>query len=141
MRLSTRARYGMRFMVELALNYNQGSIFLREIAQNEKISEKYLSYLIIPLKAEGLIYSSRGVHGGYRLAKAPDLITVKDVVQVLEGDIRIVECVKDPSVCNRTKDCITREIWKTLDDKILTVLNSITLKDLIKPSKDSNQCK
>lgn len=135
MKLSTRSRYGTRFMVELALHFNQGSIFLKDIAKNEEISEKYLSHLVIPLKASGLISSSRGTHGGYRLAKPPEFITIKDIVQVLEGDISPVECVKNPFVCNKTKDCITREIWKKLDDKILRALNSITLKDLIKSNK------
>ena len=100
-----------------------------------------MSHLVIPLKASGLISTSRGTHGGYRLARPPELITIKDIVQVLEGDLSPVECVKNPYICNRAKDCITREIWKTLDDKILRALNSITLKDLIKPGKDSNQCK
>ena len=137
--LSTYPRYGTRFMVELALNYHKGTVFLKDIAKSEEISEKYLSHLVIPLKASGLISSSRGAHGGYRLAKPPNLITIKDIVQVLEGNISPVECVKNPSVCNRAKDCKTRKIWKTLEDKILTALSSITLKDLIKPHNGKNR--
>ncbi|HKK82935.1 MAG TPA: Rrf2 family transcriptional regulator, partial [Atribacterota bacterium] len=73
MRLSTRSRYGVRLMLELALNYNTGYTFLKNIAKKEDISEKYLSHLVIPLKASGLIVSSRGAHGGYGLAKDPSL--------------------------------------------------------------------
>ncbi len=135
MRLSTRSRYGTRLMLELALNYNKGNVLLKDIAKVEDISEKYLSHLVIPLKASGLISSSRGAHGGYRLAKSPSLITVKDIVKTLEGNLSPVECVKNPSVCGRVSDCVTRDIWKMLDEKISDTFSSITLKDLIKSKK------
>ena len=132
MRLSTRSRYGTRLMLELALHYNKGSVFLKDIAREEDISEKYLSHLVIPLKASGLISSSRGAHGGYRLAKSPSHITIKDIVQALEGSLSTVECVKNPSVCNRFSTCPTRDIWEMLDEKISETLDSIALKNLIK---------
>jgi Rrf2 family protein len=135
MRLSTRSRYGVRLMLELALNYNKGNVFLKDVAKLEDISEKYLSHLVIPLKANGLISSSRGAHGGYRLAKPPSLITIKDIVQTLEGNLSPVECVKNPSVCKRVSGCVTREIWEMLDEKISDTLSSVTLKDLIKSKK------
>ena len=135
MRLSTRSRYGTRLMLKLALNYTKGPVFLKNIAQEEEISEKYLSHLVIHLKASGLISSSRGAHGGYRLAKSPKLITVKDIVQALEGNLSTVECVKNPSVCKRVKSCVTRDVWETLDEKIADTLSSVTLYDLIKSKK------
>jgi len=136
MRLSTRSRYGVRLMLELALNYNTGYTFLKNIAKKEDISEKYLSHLVIPLKANGLIVSSRGAHGGYRLAKDPSLITIKDIVKTLEGSISLVECVKNPSVCRRVSGCVTHDIWELLDEKISDTLSSITLKDLIKQKSE-----
>lgn len=132
MRLSTRSRYGTRLMFELALNYNKGNVFLKDVAKEEEISEKYLSHLVIPLKANGLISSSRGAHGGYRLAKSPAHITIKDIVQTLEGNLSPVECIKNPSVCRRVSGCVTRNIWEILDEKISDTLSSITLEDLIK---------
>ena len=135
MRLSTRSRYGVRLMLGLALNYNKGYTFLKNIAKKEDISEKYLSQLVIPLKARGLIASSRGAHGGYRLAKEPSLITIKDIVQTLEGNLSTVECVKNPSVCRRVPGCVTRDIWELLDEKISDTLSSITLKDLLESHK------
>lgn len=135
MRLSTRSRYGTRLMLELALHYNKGTVFLKDIAREEEISEKYLSHLVIPLKANGLISSSRGAHGGYRLAKSPSHITVKDIVQTLEGDLSPVECVKNPSICRRTSGCVTRDVWEKLDERISDTLSSITLKDLVKSQK------
>lgn len=137
MRLSTRSRYGTRLMLELALNYNKGNVLLKDIAKVEGLSEKYLSHLVIPLKASGLIGSSRGAHGGYRLAKSPNLITIKDIVQALEGNLSPVECVNNPSVCERVKDCVTRDIWDTLDEKISETLSSITLKDLVESRKNA----
>lgn len=138
MRLSTRARYGTRLMLELALNFNQGTVFLKDIAQKEEISEKYLSHLVISLKASGLISSSRGAHGGYRLAKPPSQITLMDIVQILEGNLSLVECVKNPSVCSRVSKCATRDIWGKLDEKISDVLSSVTLEDLVSSQKEIN---
>jgi len=138
MRLSTRARYGTRFMLELALNFDQGNIFLKDIAKKEEISEKYLSQLVIPLKASGLISSSRGAHGGYRLAKPLSQITLKDIIQVLEGNLSLVECVKNPSVCSRVSKCVTRDIWEKLDETISGVLSSVTLEDLVNLQNKAN---
>ncbi len=135
MRLSTRARYGTRLLLELALNFNQGTIFLKDIAEKEEISEKYLSHLVIPLRAGGLIISSRGAHGGYQLAKPPSQITMKEIVQTLEGSISFVECVKNPDICSRVSKCVTRNIWKKLDERVSEVLNSITLEDLVQSQK------
>ena len=135
MRLSTRARYGTRLMLELALNYDSGTIFLKDIAKKEEISEKYLSHLIIPLKASGLIYSSRGAHGGYMLAKPPSQIKLEEIVNVLEGDMSFVECVKNPSICSRVSKCTTRDVWEQLDKKVSDVLNSVTLEDLVNSHK------
>ncbi|MCJ7788977.1 MAG: Rrf2 family transcriptional regulator [Candidatus Atribacteria bacterium] len=138
MRLSTRARYGTRLMLELALNFNQGTVFLKDIAQKEEISEKYLSHLVISLKASGLISSSRGAHGGYRLAKPPSQITLMEIVQILEGNLSLVECVKNPSICSRVSKCVTRDIWGKLDEKISDVLSSVTLEDLVSSQKEIN---
>ena len=138
MRLSTRARYGTRLMLELALNFNQGTVFLKDIAQKEEISEKYLSQLVIPLKASGLISSSRGAHGGYRLAKPPSQITLMEIVQILEGNLSLVECIKNPSVCSRVSQCVTRDIWEKLDETISGVLSSVTLEDLVNLQNKAN---
>jgi len=138
MRLSTRARYGTRLMLELALNFSNGTIFLKDIAEKEEISEKYLSHLVIPLKSSGLISSSRGAHGGYRLAKSPSQITLKEIVQTLEGSISCVECVKNPSVCPRVSKCATRGIWEKLDEKIAAELSSVNLEDLMNSQKEIN---
>ncbi|HWR73019.1 MAG TPA: Rrf2 family transcriptional regulator [Nitrospirota bacterium] len=126
MRLSTRARYGMRMMLALAGNYGTGPMYLKDIASAEEISEKYLSLLVIPLKQAGLINSIRGAYGGYSLAKAPSQINLGEIVEILEGDC-IVDCLKDPSACPRISICTSHDIWAFLDEKISEALRSITL--------------
>lgn len=118
-RLSTKGRYGARLMLELALQYGKGPILLKDIAKRQEISEGYLEHLLPPLKSAGLINSSRGAHGGYILAKALSEITLKEIVQTLEGSLSPVECVDTPTVCQRVRSCVTRDIWKKLGKKDL----------------------
>lgn len=135
MRLSTRSRYGVRLMFELAANYGKEPVLLRTIAKNQDISEKYLSKIIIPLKSAGFVNSVRGAHGGYVLVKEPDKISVKDIVEILEGDLSSVDCIKNPSLCERVSICPTRDIWCKLDDEISKTLESISLDDIVKNSQ------
>ena len=126
MKLSTRARYGMRVMLTLAVHYGRGPMYLKDIAEAEEISEKYLSLLVIPLRQAGLIHSIRGAYGGYSLAKDPSQINLGEIVEVLEGD-SIVDCLKNPSACPRVAGCKSRDIWAYLGEKISEALRSITL--------------
>lgn len=118
-------------MYELARNYGKTPVILKEIARLQDISEKYLSKLIIPLKGAHLINSSRGSHGGYSVARDPSTITLKEIVEILEGDITPVECVKNPEVCPRTEGCPSRDVWCRLDRAISGLLEEITLDDLV----------
>src|SRR5450830_1317607 len=122
MRISTRTRYGMRLMVNLAANFKNGYSFLKDVAKSEGISEKYLSLIVIPLKAAGMLTTIRGVHGGYILSKHPTKISVKDVVEILEGDLSLVECSKDEKYCIKSKNCVTHDIWSGLSEKIADYL-------------------
>ncbi|MDP8253364.1 MAG: Rrf2 family transcriptional regulator [Candidatus Kaelpia aquatica] len=137
MKLSTRSRYGLRLMFELGLEYGNGPVLLKDIAKREGISERYLGQLVIPLKNSGLINSIRGARGGYLLSQNPAEISIKDIIEVLEGDLNLVECVKDDSLCNRVSICATRRIWALLGDNIKKVLNSFTLADLVKEHQGS----
>ena len=136
MKISTRSRYGVRMMLALAKNYGKGSLFLKDIAKTEDISEKYLSQIIIPLRGVGLVHSIRGAHGGYKLAKEPAKITMKDIVDVLEGE-RLIDCVKDHAACSRMGSCASRDIWRMLEGKISDILASITLEKLVQMDQDS----
>jgi len=139
MKLSTRARYGVRLMVALAFNYNKGPVFLKEVAKGENISEKYLSLIIIPLRRIGLVNSIRGAHGGYLLAKDPSQITMKEIIDVLEGDCSLVDCVKNPSTCPRVPICSSHDIWEIIGKKISETLNSVTLDMLVKMNQEKAQ--
>lgn len=130
MKLSTKARYGVRFMTALAREYGQKSLFLKDIAAKEEISGKYLSLIVIPLRSAGLINSMRGAHGGYSLARSPDEITLCDIVEALDGETCLVHCVKKPSACSRATLCPTRDVWGVLGNKIQELLKSITIADL-----------
>ena len=132
MKLSTRARYGVRLMLSLAVNYGKGPVFLKDIARGEDISEKYLSLIIIPLRTAGLVNSTRGAYGGYHLARDPAQINLKDILDILEGESCLVDCVRDPSLCPRVSTCVSREIWTLLGGKISEVLVSINLQDLVR---------
>ncbi|MCE5210107.1 MAG: Rrf2 family transcriptional regulator [Deltaproteobacteria bacterium] len=135
MKLSTRSRYGLRLMLALARNYGKGNTFLKDIAHEEEISEKYLSLIIIPLKSVGLVNSVRGSSGGYTLAKEPSQITLKDIVDVLEGDC-LVDCLKNPRACSKVSTCASRDIWALLGVKISETLSSITLEQLVLMNKE-----
>jgi Rrf2 family protein len=123
-------------MVALALNYGQTPLFLKDIAKEENISEKYLSLIIIPLRRVSLVNSIRGAHGGYRLAKDPSRITMKEIVDVLEGDCSLVDCVKNPSNCPRVPICASHDIWAIIGGKISETLSSITLAMLVKMNQE-----
>ncbi len=130
MKLSTRSRYGVRMMYELAIHYGEEPLIIKDIASRQDMSEKYLSKLIIPLKGARLVNSARGSHGGYTLARDPSKITLREIVEILEGDITPVECVKNTKVCGRSKICPMRNIWCRLDNSIAGFLEGITLEEI-----------
>lgn len=131
MKLSTKGRYGARLMLDLALHYGKAPVLLKDVAKRQEISEKYLGHLIPPLKAVGLINSTRGAHGGYTLARAPQDITLGDVIRAVEGNLAVVECVSTPRICHRVDFCVTRDIWSQMSEKMMEMLESITLKDMV----------
>src|SRR4030042_2576186 len=112
MKISTKIRYGTRAMLELASRYGEGPVELKEIAKKESISVKYLEQVIIPLRTGGLVKSTRGSKGGYSLAKPPSEVSLKDVFEILEGPLNLVDCLKDPKACPRSSFCVTRDIWQ-----------------------------
>ena len=141
MKLSTRARYGTRALLDLALHGGEGPILLKDIAQRQQISLLYLEHLITPLIAAGLVRSVRGARGGVWLAKPPREIKLSEVVQILEGPIAPVECVGNPETCPRSGLCATRDIWGELKQAIDGVLESTTLQGLVERQKSKGKLK
>lgn len=138
MKLSTKGRYGLRAMLEMALNEEHGPMATRTIAEHQGLSERYLEQLLIPLKQAGLVKSVRGSQGGYILGRKPKNITVGDIIRVLEGPIAPVDCVSEvnPDECDRSDYCVTRGIWSQVRDAISDVLDSYSLEDLVTESRE-----
>ncbi len=143
MKLSTRSRYGVRLILELAMNYDKGPVQLNTIAKNQDISEKYLGQLVIQLKSAGVITAVRGKNGGYLLSKEPRNLTLREVIEKLEGDLCLVECMTGAVNCERTDFCITRDIWRELSLRMVEYLDSVTMQDLVDKTfnaKNDNNC-
>lgn len=130
MKLSTRARYGTRALLDLALSGGTEPVPLKTIARRQQISLTYLEHLVTPLVAAGIVRSVRGSRGGVALARPPRDIKMIEVIQLLEGSTAPVECINDPGVCPRSSTCVTRDLWSELRDAINIVLESTTLQDL-----------
>ncbi|MDY6967551.1 MAG: Rrf2 family transcriptional regulator [Spirochaetota bacterium] len=141
MKITTKGRYGTRLLLDLAVNFGGNPILLKDIAKRQDISEKYLGHLIPPLKLAGLINSSRGAHGGYMLAKAPNEITFSEIIKAVEGHTVVTECVSSPSVCNRSDLCVCRDVWTELSEKTMEILRSITLQDVVKKQIEMQKSK
>jgi len=136
MKLSTRTRYGVRAILELAGNQNKGPLRIKTIAHRQDISVKYLEQLMTILKSAGFVRSIRGSKGGYILAKAANQIKLGDVFNALEGPVTTVECLENENYCARAADCVTRQVWAEVQEAIMNVLQSMTLQDLVDRAKD-----
>lgn len=139
MKLSTRGRYGTRALLDLALHQGQGRILLKDIAQRQQISLRYLEHLIAPLIAGGMVRSARGAKGGVSLARHPKDIRLSEAIQLLEGSIALVACINNPGICDRSGSCATRDIWGEMKQAIDEVLESTTLQDLVERQKRKEQ--
>jgi Rrf2 family cysteine metabolism transcriptional repressor len=135
MKVSTRVHYGLRAMTELARSYREDRLLsISEIARNEDLPLAYLEQLVGELRRGGLVEGTRGVHGGYRLSRAPESVTVGEVYRILEGEVAPVDCTAEdylPGACGRESVCMSRSIWERVQSAILGVLDSTTLDDLL----------
>jgi len=137
MKISTRTRYGIRAIIELAQRQADGPVQLRSISRHQGISEKYLEQLMTIMKGAGLIKSVRGAKGGYMLARPASEVTMDEVFRCLEGHVLIMECVKDGSSCYRSSECVARQLWQQLEWAMDKVLKGMTLKDLAERARTS----
>ncbi|AOV07942.1 cysteine metabolism transcriptional regulator CymR [Sporosarcina ureilytica] len=130
MKISTKGRYGLTVVVVLGAKYGEGPVPLRQIAEEQSLSEAYLEQLIPPLRNHGIVKSVRGAYGGYMLAKPPEEITSGDVIRVLEGPIQPIEGLEDT-------DIPQYKLWKSIADAVREVLDTTTIADLVKSNKES----
>lgn len=140
MKISTRGRYALRLMLELALHYGEGTfITLKEVSSQQGISTKYLEQIISPLGKAGLVRSVRGAQGGYQLTRPPQDYTVGEILRLVEGSLAPVPCVENCApACSRQDGCATLEVWKELKKAIDQVVDSFTLADLAKDYQQKN---
>jgi Rrf2 family protein len=129
-KLSTKGRYGVLATVELALQYGQGPISIKEIAEKQSFSDSYMEQLFSALKRAGLVKSIRGARGGYILSREPEKIIIGDIIRSLEGPIELAECITG-SVCEKSAECLTKGLWIDVMDSINQVIDHRTLQDLL----------
>ena len=131
MKISTKGRYGLRFMLDLAVHGQEGVVTLKAVARRQQISEKYLWQVVTPLKSAGLIVATVGAKGGYALARDPSKITLKDILDPLEGDCALVKCTQRATACSRSSACVAREIWQEVSRALARAMETITLKTMM----------
>ncbi|KGK90309.1 HTH-type transcriptional regulator CymR [bioreactor metagenome] len=130
MKLSTKGQYGVKAMVDLAINYSEEPISIKSISERQNISEYYLEQLFSSLRKADLIKSIRGAQGGYILSREPKNITVSEIMNVLEGPLKLSECLQDGE-CSNIKVCSTRLLWSRIKESIDQVTKTTTLQDMV----------
>jgi len=139
MKISTRGRYALRMMLDLALHDGEYTT-IKSISERQEISNKYLEQIITVFSRAGFVKSTRGAQGGYKLARPAEEYTVGEILRLIEGSLVPVACMKDePNQCPRSPQCVTLEVWKELNDAISGVVDHITLADLVERHKKKQQ--
>lgn len=136
MKLSTRARYALRFMIDIAMHGDEQPMQLKDISERQGISSRYLGQIVISLRHRDLIRGIAGKNGGYVLAKPASAIRVTDIIEAAIGPINVVDCVAVPESCNKTEICECRPIYALVNERIIEALNSFTLEELVKERRE-----
>ena len=132
MKISTKGRYALRLMLDLAIQPGDSAVPLRDVAERQELSDKYLEQIVTQLARGGLVRSVRGAGGGYLLTRTPEEYTVGEILRQLEGNLAPVSCVSGGSCCGRADRCVTLEVWQQIQDAVDGVVDNITLADLVK---------
>lgn len=137
MKISTKGRYALRLMLDLAMNESKEPIRLKEVAERQDISDKYLEQIIAILNKAGYVKSTRGAQGGYSLKKSPAEYTVGMILRLTEGSLAPVSCVEDGEAsCDRSQGCVTVKLWRKINDAVNDVVDTVTLQDLVDWQKE-----
>ncbi|MCM1156636.1 MAG: Rrf2 family transcriptional regulator [Roseburia sp.] len=141
MKISTKGRYALRLMLDLATYCAGGPVSLKDVAQRQQISDKYLEQIISVLNKAGYVKSIRGAQGGYFLRKDPSEYTVGMILRLIEGDLAPVSCVGANKVeCERQAECVTIRIWQQINDAVNNVVDNITLADMLEWQEELSDC-
>ncbi len=140
MKLSTKGRYGLRALIDLALYSDEEAVSIQSISNRQNISDSYLEQLMRKLKKSGLVVSERGAQGGYRLAKPAEEISVGDVLRALEGSLEAVSCgVGNNEHCQGENLCVTRYVWQEINKSIQETVDSIKISQLVEESRKARE--
>lgn len=140
MKLSTKGRYGLRALIDLAQFSEEEAVSISSISERQNISESYLEQLVAKLRKAGLVVSIRGAQGGYRLARPSDMISVGDVLRALEGDLKAVECSAETDEgCQGSDLCVTKYVWQRINESIERTVDSIMLDQLVEESRKARE--
>ncbi|MGD0766300.1 MAG: Rrf2 family transcriptional regulator [Dehalococcoidia bacterium] len=139
MKVSTKGRYGTRAMLDVALHADEGLVHLKDVAERQEISKKYLEHLVARLEGDGLLRTVRGAGGGVALTSPPSEVTILDILRTLEGSLAPVECVDRPEVCSRSGNCGARDLWTELGVIVTGFLGSVTLEDLCERQREKDE--
>lgn len=141
MKISTRGRYALRMLLDLAEHQNDGMVALKDIAERQNISKKYLEQIVPMLNKAGILRTNRGFQGGYQLARDPGKYTVGEILRVMEGSLAPVQCLDfEPQGCERRADCAMLPVWQGLSSVINEYLDGITLQDVLEQQKTQYDC-
>ena len=139
MKLSTKARYATRMLLDLASSPRSVPVQTKDISKRQGISQKYLEQLAVLLKKANILISIRGPRGGHILAKKPEEITIGEIVRAVEGERALTDCVLSPESCDRSEECMAKKVWMKATEALYKELDSITLSHLL--CKDKEDCK
>lgn len=139
MRISTKGRYALRMLVDLAEHRDEGFVALKDIAKRQNVSKKYLEQIVPVFNKSDILQTNRGFQGGYRLAVSPDKCTVGEVIRLTEGSIAPLACIDDDNEvrCDRSADCATLYVWQGLKEVVTNYLDGITLQDIVDKKHES----
>ncbi|MCH5185711.1 MAG: RrF2 family transcriptional regulator [Oscillospiraceae bacterium] len=140
MKISTKGRYALRMMVDIAMNGENDNVSIKDVAQRNNISIKYLEQIVNLLSKRGFLKSTRGPQGGYRLSKPPEQYTIGDILRITEGNMAPVSCLEDDeNMCERAGKCETLWIWEEFYHVINEFMDSVTLEDIVKKAKEKRK--
>lgn len=134
MKISTRGRYGLRIMTDLARHDGERPRMISDICKAQALSRKYVGRLIIDLRKAGMISSVRGAKGGYKIKRLPKEITLLEIIETMEGPLSIVDCVSCPRKCKRAENCVARKVWAKLNEEIREKFAALSLQDILNQS-------
>ena len=131
MKITAKARYALRILLDLAVYGEEKPRTIREIAQSQDISEKFISRIVVTLRRGGLIGSVRGVQGGLRLARFPESVTLLEIVECMDGPVSLLECLSRPGRCPRQGRCVAEDVWRRVNDDMVASLRGIRLSEIV----------